>query len=110
MSVVKVSSAADLAAVLKKALQETRVFSATNVLLNGDKRKWLIHPKAGRNLIKGTGTPINPSLNMVRVYDMGKAIDRTANGRFAANGVNAWRTLRLDTLSQVRVNGVTYTI
>lgn len=110
MSVVVIANKSALADIFLEAMNKSRVFSATNVLMNGDERRWNIHPKAGRQFIKGTGVPLDPALNMVRVYDMTKAVERDAKGRYGKGSGNAWRTLRLDTLQQVRVAGVTYTL
>lgn len=109
MSIVKVQNKSALADILLNAMNNSRIFSATNVLMSGEKRKWIIHPKAGRQHIKGTGKPLDESLNMVRVYDMTRATTRDARGRYGVGTDNAWRTLRLDTLQSVKVDGVTYT-
>lgn len=109
MTIVKHVTKSELGEIVKKALNGTRVFSAVNTLVDGSSRRWNIHPKAGRQFIKGTGKPLDESLNMVRVYDMTRATDRDAKGRYGKGSGNAWRTMRLDTLETAKVQGVTYT-
>jgi hypothetical protein len=110
MTIVKVSSRSELAQLVRDALEKTQIFSAQNIIKGGELRKWVIHPRAGRHLIKGTGHAFKNPLDMVHVYDMTRAATRADKGRYAASGVNAWRTMRLDTLQAVKVQGVTYTL
>lgn len=98
---------AALVAIFRAALSGNKNFGAANRTVTGTKRQWLISPKGGRALIKGTGAPLK-NTDVVHVFDLNAAGTRASNGTFVPPRGNGWRSVNLNTLSEVRYGRTVY--
>lgn len=100
-------------AVMLRWLRDSKIFVAKNVKADGKPRTWRVHPKAGRDLILGTGAsaPSNPM--MLKVFDFGLAAPQALGlGLFLKPdpALNAWRTFNVGTATYLRRGNEAYTI
>lgn len=78
-------------------LRGTRIFSVTNIKANGERRKYVICPRAYRDGIKGTGKALDAAAHPFLI----KVPDTAAKG---------WRTVNLETLESITAGRVTYDV